>query len=270
MDLPTINPSRLQKVVFDIECRKSNLNFEDLTFAVAQSNWACEEELDAEVIGKLMIAHKTITKTKKPVPQAEETPAPKALPVAPASVSPETVPEPPSDLGCRPSLSNDGAPEPRIIKTFDVGGKGRKQCPKCTKYVGAVTKVCACGHEFRPAAKAAPAPVSTPAPAVNVSDDSPSERKATPLSAAAKLIGAKRSIVTPSGSCPHRLDSPDLTSVTEWSRKVRNTYGENYEFMTLTALIYFVRHFFPIGSKDHTTAKQHLEELYGHEQNFAA
>lgn len=34
------------------------------------------------------------------------------------------------------------------VKTFEVGGKGKKQCPECEKYVGAVTKICACNFSF--------------------------------------------------------------------------------------------------------------------------
>ena len=39
--------------------------------------------------------------------------------------------------------------ENKSVKTYDEGGKGKKQCSSCNKYVGAVTKVCACGFEFK-------------------------------------------------------------------------------------------------------------------------
>jgi len=35
-----------------------------------------------------------------------------------------------------------------VTKTYDVGGKGRKECPSCHKFVGARNHNCACGHEF--------------------------------------------------------------------------------------------------------------------------
>ena len=38
----------------------------------------------------------------------------------------------------------------KTVKTYDEGGKGKKKCPSCTKYVGAINKLCACGYEFKP------------------------------------------------------------------------------------------------------------------------
>lgn len=55
--------------------------------------------------------------------------------------------------------------ETKAVKTFDEGGKGKKKCPSCTKFVGVTNKICACGHEFQPQEKAAkvyvPAEVKT-------------------------------------------------------------------------------------------------------------
>jgi len=34
------------------------------------------------------------------------------------------------------------------VKTYDEQGPGRKQCPKCSSYVGARSKICRCEHEF--------------------------------------------------------------------------------------------------------------------------
>lgn len=35
------------------------------------------------------------------------------------------------------------------IQTYEVGGKGRKSCPHCNKYVAARVLVCACGYSFQ-------------------------------------------------------------------------------------------------------------------------
>ncbi len=34
------------------------------------------------------------------------------------------------------------------VETFKEGGRGRKQCPSCQKFIGARNSVCACGHKF--------------------------------------------------------------------------------------------------------------------------
>lgn len=39
--------------------------------------------------------------------------------------------------------------EIKNVKTYDEGGKGKKLCSQCNKYVGAVTKICACGFDFK-------------------------------------------------------------------------------------------------------------------------
>lgn len=36
-----------------------------------------------------------------------------------------------------------------MTQIYDVGGKGKRQCPSCQKYVAAITCQCPCGHEFR-------------------------------------------------------------------------------------------------------------------------
>jgi hypothetical protein len=36
----------------------------------------------------------------------------------------------------------------KTAKVFDGPGRGRKQCPKCSNYIGVLTKACNCGHEF--------------------------------------------------------------------------------------------------------------------------
>lgn len=40
-------------------------------------------------------------------------------------------------------------PAPDQIKTFPIGGKGRKQCKECRAFVGVRTQVCVCGNEFK-------------------------------------------------------------------------------------------------------------------------
>lgn len=43
--------------------------------------------------------------------------------------------------------------ELKTVKTFDEGGKGKKKCPDCLKFVGVINKFCVCGHEFKPQEK---------------------------------------------------------------------------------------------------------------------
>ena len=51
----------------------------------------------------------------------------------------------PLGLANPPSTAN---PESREIQVFNEGGRGRKQCPECNKYVGVIHKKCACGFNF--------------------------------------------------------------------------------------------------------------------------
>ena len=88
-DLPRVDPTRLQRVVADIEFNKPPFKtFDDLCYKVAAGNWANEMELDAKTIGALIVHHNTITKTPKPKPQAEPPPPAPAPPTEPPPVKP--------------------------------------------------------------------------------------------------------------------------------------------------------------------------------------
>lgn len=217
MSLPSITPSRLQRAVAEAEFGKT-LDFDSLCQTVTDGDWAKQLDLDASTVSRLIIKHGTITKCEKP----------------------EAEPEP------------EAAPATHSVKTYDEGGRGRKQCPSCEKYVGAVTKVCVCGHEFNSKSKA-------PKGRQPDSEPEPSQPRRTNYDP--RLLR----ISTPAGECPHKLKGTDCDTVQEWAEQVRAAGRENGRYYTVHALVYFVRHFFDLGSPEHAAARESLEMIYAGE-----
>ena len=218
MSLPQINPSRLQRAVAEAEF-SANLDFDGLCQAVAKGAWAKDLELDAGTIAGLIHKHGTITKCEKP----------------------EVVP---------------ATSEPHTVKTYDEGGKGRKRCPSCEKYVGAVTKVCNCGHEFN-GKKVEPSQKSTP-------PSEPQHSESRPRSGYDPRL---LRVSTPAGECPHKLKGFDYDTVHEWAEQVRAAGRDNGRYYTLRALVYFVRHFYDLQSEEYATVRQLLEGIYAEEND---
>jgi len=269
VSLPQINPSRLQRAVAEAEF-SANLDFDGLCQAVAKGAWAKDLELDAGTIAGLIHKHGTITKCEKPE-------------VVPATSEPHTVktydeggkgrkrcPSCEKYVGAVTKVCNcghefngkkaepseDRPVEPHIVKTYDEGGKGRKRCPSCEKYVGAVTKVCNCGHEFN-GKKVEPSQKSTP-------PSEPQHSESRPRSGYDPRL---LRVSTPAGECPHKLKGFDYDTVHEWAEQVRAAGRDNGRYYTLRALVYFVRHFYDLQSEEYATVRQLLEGIYAEEND---
>lgn len=296
MSLPTINPSRLQGVVANVEFEGEFATFEQLCAAVAKTTWAQTLDLDAEMIGSLMIEHNTITTMEKPAKAKAATPDPKPTPPAPFA------PKRPNAFAPKrqkpmPTAEPPEPPKSTGVATYDEGGRGRKQCPACKKYIGARNMVCACGHEFKKAKAEPPKPVDPPKPPKPVdpptwkalSDpDAVLEESYTPspttptYDAAVKAVTAgggpiQRAnrvypqdrclkVSTPAGKPHHELKGCSREEVEEWCERTRRTgLDEHNRFYSKRALTYWLRYFFEMFSDDFTKAKKHIEEMYADE-----
>lgn len=229
--LPKIMPSRLQRVVSDTEFGTEFETFQQLCEAVAETQWAKSFDLNAMVIGALMVEHGTLTKVDKP--------ASVELPV-----EPEPEPEPVAEKPAKTSAAN----VEKVVKTYDEGGKGKKQCSACKKYVGLRTAVCACGHPFALKTKAKAAEPDE-------EDDDVEYEEVQSTVASSESMRQRRHVQqtgririhTPAGACPHRLTGTDVSTVEEWAEHVRKTFlDRDGSWLTVPALKYFAREFIPM------------------------
>jgi hypothetical protein len=225
MTLPKIMPSRLQRVVADSEFGTEFKSFQELCEAVADTQWAKSFDLNATVIGALMVEHGTLTKVDKP--ESVELP-------------PEPEPEPVVAV----------AKDEKVVKTYDEGGKGKKQCPACKKYVGLRTALCACGHAFVSKAK-------TPKPQEEEADEDDDDNIPSTVAADdpepvrhrrhVQHAGRGMRVHTPAGACPHRLTATDAQTVEDWAEHVRKTFlDRDGSWLTVPALKYFAQEYFPV------------------------
>lgn len=126
MELPKINNEKMSQIINQIESANRFKSFMDLCYKIAQSNWAQEEDLDAETVSSLILHHDLPTKTPKPGQEVVE-------------IKPTPVP------ASKPSTTD--LPDGRK----STGGKGRKQCGGCNMFLGIRTAICPCGFEFKKA-----------------------------------------------------------------------------------------------------------------------
>ncbi|TXI89759.1 MAG: hypothetical protein E6Q36_02810 [Chryseobacterium sp.] len=232
MTLPKIMPSRLQRVVADVEFGAEFSSFDDLCKAVSEIQWATSLDLNPLVIGALMIEHGTLTKVDKPE-------------------SVDLPPEPEVESEVESVSVNT---EDKIIKTYDEGGKGKKQCSSCKKYVGIRTSVCACGSAF--VSKAKPKPKPKQDDIEDEVEDSIEEVQIHSTYGASDSSATRRHvrhtgrgvrIHTPAGTCPHRLTGTDVETVENWAEQLRKTFLDHGgDWLTLSALKYFAQQFYPI------------------------
>ena len=262
--LPKINPSRLQRTVADVEFSNEFTSFDDLCKAVANHKWAQGLGLDAWTIGALMIQHDTIVTMDKPASMPEtDTPAPPKTD-KPASISETDSPAPPKHTPASASAEETA----RSITTYDEGGRGRKQCPSCKRFVGVRNAVCVCGHEFAKA-QSAPQPKSVGAAAavaapVRRAPEVETPQEYTPGRHVFCTVRQRTAI--PAGACPVKLTGMDIQTVEEWAEKVRiYCQRERSQWMMLSALKYYAREFFDMFAPEYETVKKHLDTLYASE-----
>jgi hypothetical protein len=332
MDLPNVSPEKLQQMAMRMEMGRSFQTLEELSFALAASSWAQQEELEADVIEQLLVHHKTITKVKaagvtpppvvqlpKPVPANPPTPQPAPPPPKPV---PQPVKVEVSEAKAAPT-TNETKPE---VTTYTEAGRGRKQCPTCKKFMGARNKICVCGHQFqqadnmsgvtpvaqspKPASQALEQTVETPKVEVatyteggrgrrqcpsckkyvsirtatcacghqlqssahkpaesstkgNQGSTEPAPTKtASSTERAATVAGCAHIIWTPSGKVPVPLKGLSEPEVREWVEEVRYEIArEQNAFLSMEGLIYWGRYGCNLSLEDMPKFKELLREV---------
>lgn len=245
MTLPSINPSRLQRVVADLEFKTDFSDLTSLCDKVVETEWATALNLTADAVQQLIYANGTITKVDKPPKPAKD-----------ETIVTEVV--------------------VKEIKMFDEPAKGRKQCPACKRYVsGLRSLVCGCGHVFAIKAKAPVVETAAePMPDAfhktmlepEIERDRPSEQYGH---------GYRSKTWVPAGECPHKLKSTERSDVQEWAESVRKSFENRHNsFLTLHGLKYWVNHFYSPFKPDHFSQNNdwqnpefmlvigHLDDIY--------
>ena len=252
-DLPKIKVEQLVKAVNLAESNGPKKDFETLCIFIANGSWAQTlDDVEEGVIAELIIHHKVATKTRKPGdPEPVKVDPPKPEPIKVATTV-ETV------------SANILAPtDAASIKTYDVGGKGKKQCPNCNKYLGLRATMCVCGHSFEKKV----APAKTPVMASAVEEDEPDTEETSSKPSQSnfgRARGAYReTISTPSGDCPVKLTGTDEASVKKWAEAVRSHYAVKSQFVTVEGLRYFARNYYNINSPEFRVVKSCLLDIYG-------
>ena len=241
--LPKIMPRRLQRIVNDLESGEEFRSFDDMCKTVADTGWAKTLELDAVTVAKLIAHHEITTVTTGTSANLAKAEAPVVKAETPAD------------------------DEAKIIKTYDEGGKGKKPCPSCKKYVGLRVAVCACGHQFVSKAKVDKV-VEADATESQPEEPKPARRQSQG--------GSRMRIHTPAGACPHRLDSSDEQAVEQWAERVRKTFMDrDGSWLTVAALKYFVHEFYDMHDLVHGENSEYrkvcntIESLYNGEDRQA-
>lgn len=232
-DLPRVSSTRLQRTIADLEFGTEFDDFESLCAAAEATQWAENLELDAKVIGKLILAHGTITKVSQP--EGTE-------PVEAPSVEKDTA---------KPKKAKRG-----------------KTCPGCGETIGTRSRTCKhCGFDFDNYANETSLMDTTPDP--DPPPDSVVEKVKSAPSGTVKhrdydSVRMSR-IWAPAGACPHRLDGTDEDTVRRWAERVRDTAQQENKFLTVHALEYYARQFYDIFGDEWKTVKAHLQAIYAHE-----
>lgn len=301
-----VDPVKLQSIVDNLERTNSFRDVEALSYKVAQTNWAQEEELGAASIQKLFKKHKTTMKTgtvppapptpppapvvpvttiKPPTPKVEESPTPKKEESLPTpkykpATQPPVLPSPKDAPPPKPAVKKEELPPtPKVLpptpapkaeeaeegedattedsgdeaedKRYDDGGKGRKQCPGCKKYVGAKTNTCFCGHEFE-----AKAGTVTARREYFAGDQHAYIRiRESRAGDKAAAYGARNILWTPAGQPPVKPSKYTRKALEEWGEAVRKHEREKHGlFVCLSALLYW------LGAHMQKTAKNKTQE----------
>lgn len=98
------------------------------------------------------------------------------------------------------------------ISTYDTGGRARKGCPNCKKYVHARVYTCACGHSFKTISNNRVLDTGLVLP-LNPKFPAPYDEFSDKIDAL---------IIEPAGNCPIELKTPfNADDLKEWVEKLR-------------------------------------------------
>lgn len=245
-------------------------SFDELCTAVATSEYGTKRGLSAYDIGVMLIQNDIDTSMNKPLIDSLTPPPKPPKPEPKPQPQPVATPETPDE----PDV-------PREVKVYDEGGKGRKQCSRCKKYVGVRQTICACGHVFSKGNAPAPKP-PTPITARNEPDE---EDKPVPSKNPHKVRypGSRypRTAV-PAGKPYHDLHSTLKEDVIRWIEQCRTTgigatgAAPGYRHWLMPeALLYWVGFYFysPVGKpqerEQYAEVRQIILEYCGDEGRAA-
>ena len=139
------------------------------------------------------------------------------------------------------------------MKTFDGPGRGRKQCPDCKAYVPVRTGTCDCGYIFQAKEK------QQDIPAVEEVEESEAE----PARPSLEVTNPRfRSIAIPAGKCPVKLHGTDPESIEIWAHGIIGHGHDNSVRYEVSALCYWVRDFYDIGTPEHKAVCGALQEMF--------
>jgi hypothetical protein len=149
--------------------------------------------------------------------------------------------------------------------------KGKKICPKCNAELGVRTTQCSCGYNF------GEAPQKVPKPLVAEPSKEPEAKPKDEPEAKVKAKKAKKVeeyelgyvpktfpfIWAPAGKCPVKLSSFDEEALTNWAIDLQTVAKERHVRYSNHALVYWLRDFANINSKEFKEIKARLLDVLG-------
>ena len=214
---------KLRSVCFSVEysLKEKIVEFDEFVSLVAHSKWAIDNNLSSKKIKnelldlKIKSAYlKDIIKKSEPLIEVKE------------EVKEEVIQE-------------------SKIKTYAEGGKGRKKCPSCERFLSLVYKICQCGFDFSKSKKV--------------------EEVVDKIYEKALHNGCKTIILIPAGSCPIVLKSSKIKDVKIWADSLRDQFNNKQQFLSITGLIYFIGHFFKVLDPERDLAIENIKKVYAEE-----
>ena len=214
---------KLRSVCFSVEysLKEKIVEFDEFVSLVAHSKWAIDNNLSSKKIKnelldlKIKSAYlKDIIKKSEPLIEVKE------------EVKEEVIQE-------------------SKIKTYAEGGKGRKKCPSCERFLSLVYKICQCGFDFSKSKKV--------------------EEVVDKIYEKALHNGCKTIILIPAGSCPIVLKSSKIKDVKIWADSLRDQFNDRQQFLSITGLIYFIGHFFKVLDPERDLAIENIKKVYAEE-----
>jgi len=151
------------------------------------------------------------------------------------------------------SLSLKTSSSKKII-VYSSPGPKRKKCPDCERFLRCNATECICGHQFTPKVK------KTIVTRQNDRFVAPCKSELEASQFAQSFGGHELIVTTPSGECSVRLNATDYETVSEWCDRVVAVGQQCNRIYAPSALRYFVRDFFPYGTREYTMCCENIEE----------
>ena len=138
----------------------------------------------------------------------------------------------------------------KVATKFHLSGKGRKRCDNCKSYVGARTRICECGYEFK---------IGTTKHKHQDQEHVSEEDMRYTIGIGANYGG--KIVYAGSGPCPTQLTKVDPKHVKQFCEDVVSIGLKNGEIFMISAIKGFLRHEYG-DNKDFDTILEHVDEWY--------